>query len=279
MHHTPDNRYTEIHVNCDIPYREGGSPSWKLDLFQPCPMPASARLPAVVLVHGGGWEAGDKANLADWVIKLVRRGYVCVSVNYRLSDEATFPASVADVKCSVRWLRAHADKLGIDPSRVGAMGISAGAHLVCFLGVTDHHPDLDEGPYEDQSSRVRAVVDICGPTTLTNWGGQLPEEKAWYWIQKFIGGMPAEAPELYAKASPINYVDRDAAPFLIIHGRQDGLVPPNQAEQMHAAIKKVEGTSDLRMFEDATHGVFGEKRDEVLTLIVQFLATHLSSQT
>ncbi|GAH80347.1 unnamed protein product, partial [marine sediment metagenome] len=178
-----ENTYNEIRVRCDIPYREGTSSSWTLDLYQPCPAPASAGLPALVLVHGGGWEAGDKANLVEWAYGFCRRGYVCVSANYRLSDEAPFPAAIADVKCAVRWLRAHADELGVDGSRVGSMGISAGGYLVCFLGVTDHDPDLDEGPYQDQSSRVQAVVDICGPTDLINWGGKSPEDRAWYWIQ------------------------------------------------------------------------------------------------
>ena len=142
-----------VQLLTDIGYREG-SEKWRLDLAMPKENGGGPR-PAHVIVHGGGWRSGDKGG-GQWrslPLEYAAKGHVCISVNYRLTDEAPFPACVEDVKCAVRWLRANAEKYNLDPQRVGAYGNSAGAHLVAMLGLVGPEAKLEEdGPYQDQSS-------------------------------------------------------------------------------------------------------------------------------
>jgi acetyl esterase/lipase len=154
---------------------------------------------------------------------------VAVSLNYRLTDEAPFPACVEDVKCAVRWLRANAAKYNVDPQRIGAYGNSAGAHLVAILG-----PEAGlegDGPYQDQSSQVQAVCCSATPTDFTDWGG-----KTFRGDDTFLAGPAESKGERRKKASPITYVWADAPPFLVIHGTADNTVPLSQAEKLVRAM-------------------------------------------
>ena len=125
-------------------------------------------MPAVVLVHGGGFRRGRPASYLPVAIKLAERGYVAATVSYRLAPRHQFPAAVEDVKAAVRFLRANADRFGIDPDRIGAMGGSAGGHLVLFLGLTPNVAEFEgTGPNREYSSRVSCVVNYYGPTDFT----------------------------------------------------------------------------------------------------------------
>ncbi|NOX57077.1 MAG: alpha/beta hydrolase, partial [Planctomycetes bacterium] len=155
----------------NIAYREGNSRAWRLDLVMPKDQEGPPR-PALVFVHGGGWRSGDKRRgyFLHGAIEYAQKGYVCITVNYRLSDEAPFPACVEDVKCAVRWLRAHAKKYHVDPNRIGGYGNSAGAHLVAMLGLVPPEAGLEgDGPYQDQSSRLQAVCASAIPTDFSDW--------------------------------------------------------------------------------------------------------------
>ena len=149
----------------DIAYREGNE-AWKLDLAMPTERGESLR-PALVFIHGGGWRGGDKrrGGFLRPTISYAAKGYVCVTVNYRMLDEAPITACVEDVKNAVRWLRAHAEEYNIDPERIGASGNSAGAHLAVMLGVCPPSAGLEgDGPYQAYSSMVQAVVASATPT-------------------------------------------------------------------------------------------------------------------
>lgn len=155
-------------VEPDLAYRKGESQSWRLDLVRP-DQDGDAPRPAIVFIHGGGWRSGDKRRgyFINGAMEYAQRGYVCISVNYRLTGEAPFPACIEDVKCAVRWLRANARKYNIDPRRVGGYGNSAGAHLVAMLGLTGPDAGLEgDGPYRDQSSSLQAVCCSAAPTNI-----------------------------------------------------------------------------------------------------------------
>ena len=129
--------------------------------------------PAVLAIHGGGFRAGSRKGYLSTCVTLVKRGYVCATADYRLAPAAPFPAAVYDVKAAVRYLRANATRLGIDPQKIGVMGSSAGGHLALFLGVTGNVPEFEgDGPNRDQSSRVSVVVDYYGPSDLTKSYGR-----------------------------------------------------------------------------------------------------------
>ena len=218
------NKYYGIRVVDDIPYREGNSESWKLDLAIPDNRENKLR-PAIVIVHGGGWRAGSKQ---DWVYRsmlldFAKQGYVTISVEYRLDQEAPFPACIEDVKCAVRWLRAHAEELKVDPGKIGAFGHSAGAHLALMLAMSSHNPDLEgDGGWEQYSSKINAVVGGSTPTQIG------PQRSNW------------NRPEWW----PIGYISANTVPMLLIQGIEDPIVKVDLVDDFAEKMKNA-GAPDL----------------------------------
>lgn len=266
----PDN----VKLTENIAYREGNK-KWQLDLAEPKERGEKPR-PALVIVHGGGWRSGDKGG-GVWrslPLEYAAKGYVCISVNYRLLNEAPFPACVEDVKCAVRWLRANARKYNVDPKRIGAYGNSAGAHLVAMLGLVKPDAKLEgDGPHQDQSSLAQAVCCSATPTDFTNWGGRRGNA--------FLKGGLLKGPEkTFAerakKASPIHHVREDAPPFLVVHGTADRTVPLSQGDRFVEALKKA-GAKDVTYlrFDGAGHGVFNQKSTVTHPAMEKFFARTL----
>ncbi|MCX7013326.1 MAG: alpha/beta hydrolase [Candidatus Sumerlaeota bacterium] len=256
----------------DIAYREG-SEAWRLDLAMPKEQSEQPR-PAIVFLHGGGWRSGDKSILRPLALEYATKGYVGAAVNYRLVDDAPFPACVEDVKCAVRWLRANAARFQVDPERIGAYGNSAGAHLAALLGLAGREAGLEgDGPFQEQSSLVQAVCCSATPTDFTDWGGRgFPGESV------FFAGPAESLADQRKKASPITYVRSDAPPFLVIHGKSDTTVPFSQAERFVNALNKV-GAKDVAFeaFDGAAHGVFAQKSGETRPLMEAFFARTLKA--
>ena len=191
-----------IELTSDIPYREGGSKAWVLDMASPVNFGEEGARPAIVLVHGGAWSAGSKSDnvYRDLLIYYALQGYVTLSVEYRFVQEATFPACISDVKCAVRWLKAHAKELRVDPERIGVYGHSAGAHLSLMLACSADNKDLEgDGPWQEFSSSVTCAAAGAPPTELNFQN--MPS--AWW---------------------PIGYITPKASPMLIMQGFEDPLV-------------------------------------------------------
>ena len=258
----------------DVPYVEGGHERQKLDLYLPA---KGTSHPLVVWIHGGGWEGGSKNDCP--AVGLTDHGYVVASVNYRLSQHAPFPAQIEDCKAAIRWLRAHASDYGIDPARVGVWGASAGGHLGALLGVTGHTSEFDKGANLDQSSRVSCVLDWFGPTDFLKWGNVslLNVSDAKSPIVKLFGGPLREHEALGRSASPVNFVQKDAAPFLIMHGDKDALVPLQQSEELHASLKTAGVESTLDVLPGANHGGGQFFAPEKIKLMTDFLDRHLAA--
>lgn len=236
--------------------------------------PASAGpWPAVVFVHGGGWTAGDKAQVPPEVAALQAEGFLVASVNYRLAPAHPFPAQIEDVACAVRFLRAHAATFNLDPARVGAMGSSAGGHLVGLLGTSDPSSGWAVGEYLEQSGRVQAVADFFGPADLTvPFAGNLVSNNA------IFGGVdPAEA-------SPVTHATPDDPPFLLVHGRNDTLVPLSQSELLLAALQEQGVPAELLVVENAGHGLTPAggaptpSRQQVVEQVVAFFRSALQAR-
>lgn len=234
----------------------GGVPNL-LDLYLPAVAPAKP-IPAILYIHGGAWLEGDKRPCL--AAALVPLGFAVVSVNYRLSAQATYPAQIFDCKAAVRWTRAHAKFYDIDSRRIGVIGVSAGGHLAALLGTSGDVAEL-EGDLGnlDQSSVVQAVVDFCGPTDLSLMvapvkPGQRPPATP---ITKLLGGHPSELPKLAAMANPVTYITAKAAPFMIVHGANDKIVPPSQSQILHDALKKAGVPVTLKIIPGADHGLAG----------------------
>ena len=253
----------------DVAYVKGGGASQSLDLF--VPPNANKPMPLVIWIHGGGWQKGDKGQCPAKV--MTRFGYVVASINYRLSQEAIFPAQINDCKAAVRWLRAHADEYHIDPDRVGVWGASAGGHLVALLGTAGDAKDLEgDGGNAKFSSKVQAVCDFFGPADLTKVRDETAADNA---VTKLLGGSIRDHLDKAKQASPVTYVTKDDPPFLIMHGTKDPLVQPRQSEWLNDALKQAGVESHLEIIEGAGHGGPEFATLEHRRMILEFFDAHL----
>lgn len=261
----------------DIDYVGDGHERHMLDLYLP-PGEAAAPRPLVIWIHGGAWLAGDKNNCPALV--LLRDGYAVASINYRLSQHATFPAQSYDCKAAIRWLRAHAEEYQLDPDRFGVWGASAGGHLVALMGTAGDVEEL-EGDLGTTgvSSRVQAVCDYFGPSDFPNIAAHCTEISRLDHAApnspeaRLIGGAISELADTAIAVSPITYVTEDDPPFLIVHGDQDPTVPVRQSEVLHSALEEAGVDSTLIIIEGGGHGGFGENdpRNEVREFFNQHL--------
>lgn len=247
----------------------------KLDLY--VPEDAAGPLPALVWIFGGGWRVGDRGKIV--VAPIATRGYVVASIDYRLSGKAKFPAQIHDCKAAIRFLRANAERLGIDPRRIGVCGPSAGGHLAALLGTGNDDPGL-EGSVGTTgvSSRVQAVVALFPPTELTSLYEADVDFKMHYVIRKLLDGTPEERPKLAALASPATHVSRDDPPFLLVHGAKDPIVPAAQSRLMHEKLRAAGVQSELHVLEDAGHGNSVLRREDVQRWINEFLDRRLKGK-
>jgi acetyl esterase/lipase len=222
-----------------------------MDIFIPRARP-TIPTPAVLWLHGGGWERGDK-NGSSGARFLAAAGFVTASIYYRLSGEAKFPANIEDCKCAIRYLRANATRYEIDPNRIGIAGASSGGHLAMLVGTADEAAGFEgSGGWPRVSSRVKAVVSYYGPTDFrtmsTDFGARAQAA-----ITKLLGVPFQGNPGVYAHASPITYVSRDDPPLLIFHGDGDSLVPFVQSERMRDAYLKAGLKVELVKVGNANH--------------------------
>jgi acetyl esterase/lipase len=224
----------------------------------------------VVCLHGGGWVSGDRKQMSQTLEVLARRGYVAVAPDYRLAPAHPFPAPLEDCKLAIRWLRAHAAQYQIDPERIGIIGLAAGGHLACLVGVTSPDDGLEGGGgYPDRSSRVQAVVSFFGPTDLTDPTlGKEAREKN---ITPLLGGTLAEKPDLYRRASPALHECQGTPPFLFLHGAADTTVPVKQSEALAEKVRQAGGSARVIALEGEGHGFRGEPLLRAVDLMLTFL--------
>ena len=232
----------------------------ELDLYLPA---GDGPHPVVVFLHGGGWRLGSR-HLAGPAYRgqtptpferVAQAGIAVASVDYRLSGEAVFPAQLHDAKAAVRWLRARAGELGVDPDRIAAWGESAGAHLAALLGlVGDQAMEGDVG-VAGTSSAVSAVVAWYAPTDLAAVAADLgvdPHDPATREAQ-LLGAPAVDVPELAAQASPVTHVSPEAPPFLLLHGAADRMIPCVQSQRLYDALVEAGVEAELDIYEDADH--------------------------
>jgi acetyl esterase/lipase len=259
-----------------VVYGTGGQRPLTMHLLRPSPAPARPA-PGLIWVHGGAFRHGSKDSGIGRLFPFARRGYVCASVEYRLSGEARWPAQIEDCKCAVRYLRAHAAELGLDPDRIGAWGPSAGGHLVAMLGVAPDRPELEgDGGWAGQSSRVQAVCNWYGPSdlpTMVEQPSSIDRRGAEYPESWLLGGRVQDHPDRARAASPTSYVAGGEPPFLIAHGDQDPVVPYQQSQLLYETL----GSSDvtLQTVGGAGHGGPQFDHPALLDAVAAFFDRHL----
>jgi acetyl esterase/lipase len=254
----------KIDVQTDVEYGKAGDRSLKLDVIKPKATSDKPRA-CVVWIHGGGWQNGNKSSGTQRLAGLVATGdYVGVSVGYRLTDETAWPGQIHDCKAAIRWIRANAKTLGIDPAKIGVWGSSAGGHLVSMLGTSGDVKELEgTNGTPDVSSRVACVVDFCGPSDFLAIGKDNPKLKDPAGpVYKLLGGPVTEKEEAAKAASPVTHVSADDPPFLIMHGTDDRTVAIRQAEILHEAQKKAGVKTTFVKINGGGHGIGGPKVEE-----------------
>jgi len=257
----------------DIPYAHTDNPRQRLDLYLPESAREGGPVPVIVFVHGGGWRGGDKKH-GEALLPFVESGeYAVASIGYRLSDEALWPAQIHDCKAAIRWLWAHAGKYNLDPARIGAVGMSAGGHLVAMLGTTGdtNQFDGDLGEDREQSSKVACVINQAGPGNLAN----VPEdnEPAQAVLAWLFGGPVKEKMAEAKNASPVTHASKLDAPCLCVHGSADPLVPYSQAVELTKALRGAGAECILLTVNGGGHG--WRTTPVVDERVRQFLDKHL----
>ncbi len=271
----PKNREIpeDAKVLLDLPYVTNGHARQKLDLY----LPARPQGPLLVWIHGGGWRGGSKASPPG--LALVKNGVTVASLEYRFSQDAVFPAQIEDCKAAIRWLRAHAAEYGYRSDMVATWGASAGGHLVALLGVTGQVKDFDVGENLEQSSAVQCVIDWFGPADFPGYEENLPTEM----VQKenpnsvlalLFGGPVSKKLELARRASPVNWVTKEAAPMLIMQGTKDPLVPLDQSERLYKKLKEAGANVTLDVIDGAGHGGPQFTTPEKLKMMFEFLTKY-----
>lgn len=262
------------------------SDAQKLDLY--LPTTGSGPFPVVIMVHGGGFMFGDKADGGGLtgVDQLLAAGYAVASINYRLSGEAIYPAQIQDSKTAVRFLRANAAQYNLDPTQFGAWGASAGGNLVALLGTTCGVAELEgaELGYAEQSSCIQAVVDWFGPIDFLKMDEQFAgtscaanHNEANSPESMVVGAAIQTVPDLVQKTNPMNYIDPTDPPFYIQHGTADCNIPPIQGQLLAEALAAASGPANATysLLEGAGHGGDAFNTAENVQLVVDFFNSHL----
>ena len=221
----------ELKLFHDITYRTVNNDTLKLDICYPENIKGTS--PLLVFIYGEKWKHGNKDKYLGYLIEFAKKGYVTASVWYRTSRKATFPAAVDDVECAVEWLAANADEYHIDTNNIALIGGSTGGQLALLTAYTNRTDKFSDNCRSKEGNyRIKAVVDFYAPVDLTN--KQVIEKTD---AEQFIGKPYDAAPELYKKASPLNYVTVDSPPTLIFHGTIDDIVPIEQSEKLKSKLE------------------------------------------
>jgi acetyl esterase/lipase len=255
----------DLELQPDLPFSHHGL---RLDLLRPRQRHPEA-VPAILHLHGGAWTMYGKWPQAN--VALARAGFVTLSADYRLAPGDLFPAQIEDVKTAVRWLRAHAEELGVDPLCVGVWGVSAGAHLAALLGTTAGQPRLEglDGGWPEWSSQVQAVGNVSGVTDF--FDPALPVGPGPF---PLFGAPLADCTELARRAAPVTHATAASPPFLHLHGQHDADVPVSQARRLHAALRAAGARSELCEL-DGDHDINDTHRAEVDARLLAFFRREL----
>lgn len=279
-HTTAPLKGTEINLNMmiikDSP--QGAEGVWTL-----------VKKPCIIWIMGGGWLNCPREKALPFLIYFARRGYVVASIQVRSSLEANWPAQITDIQTAVRYLRAHADKLGIDADHIAVTGLSSGGHLTTMTAMNPEEYSLDE--WSGYSSEVQCAVEMFGPMDLFTIEEQRKENGIPYENppaspdvpnlspeEILLGGKLEEKKEGAKDLNPITHITERACPLLLFHGKKDELIPYQQGIQLHDALNAAGHPTDLYLIEDAVHGDYRFFQEEIQEMIIEFLDKHMKTQ-
>lgn len=243
-----------------------------------------ARKPAIVYLNGGGWRGADKNQMVPEMLHLVEAGYVVAFVYYRSSAEAVFPAQIIDVKSAIRYLRANADKYGINPGKIGITGRSAGGSLTALASM--NLPGYDEGDNLKFSSDVQFGLDMFGPVNMKSMAllerSRFSPTSRWKkdsetHLGAYMGDSYEKIPGKYHEASAVFQINAKTVPMLILHGDADPLVPFSQSVELYDAMKAAGKEVDFFLIKGAGHGSDEFWQESTRKLSLQYFDKYLKN--
>lgn len=236
------------------------------------------KLPTIVWVIGGAWKETAPMKWCPEHAYLAHHGFNVVSIDYRVSHEAQYPAQIQDVKTAIRFLRANAEKYGVDENRIGIMGDSAGGYLAAMVGTSAGVEEFETDEWAGYSDEVLAVADLYGPMNL----GGLQEEEGYAYgklqvtpEKLYFGEERASDPDILKRANPMTYISEKTPPFLILHGTEDEQIPVAESERLHEALQAKGVPADLYLIEGAMHATEQFHQPKVEQILLNFFKKHL----
>jgi acetyl esterase/lipase len=259
-------------VEKDVVFGTGGGEELRCDVYSPPASAGAGPFPAVVLLHGGAWKMGDRSIMEGFGRRLAEAGFVGVASQYRLLPGSPWPAAIEDAKAAIRWTRASASSLGVDPERIAVLGRSAGGHLALLAAGTPGVQALEgSGGHGDVSSAVAAAVGIFPPTTFSVGARTRGATPATALLGADAGAGDEDAARL---ASPLAHVSPSVPPTFLLHGTGDRVVPPSASLVLYEALVAAGVPVELHLYAEQPHGFAG--RPDFLDLcsaeIAHFLA-------
>jgi acetyl esterase/lipase len=250
----------DIDIRQGIEYARHDGAALLGDLYAPR---AAGKYPAIVAVHGGGWQLGTRESYRYWGPYLASRGHVLFAPGYRLSKpgEPSFPGAVHDIRAAVQFVKGRGEAINVDPARVALMGDSAGGHLAALVGLGGDHPSFAGACRDDHyaalSTKVKVVVGVYGVYDLVQqWNHDLAPRLRDSICEKFLGAAPLENRRVYFDASPMSYAtsDNNATAFLLSWGTEDDIVDrTTQSEAFLVALKQARFFARTVVMQGAGH--------------------------
>jgi acetyl esterase/lipase len=224
-----------VRISYNVVYGQSDEPMHRADIY--CPKNANTKLPGVIMIHGGAWTLGDKANDTQHAKRLASMGFIVMAINYRLAPKHVYPAQLEDCYLALEWFCNPDHQPDLDVERLGAWGYSAGGHLAGMLATKP----------KSNLPRLRACVVGAAPCDLT----QMPKDSQL--LSGFLGGTRAQFPDRYTDASPVMHVSPDDPPVFLFHGAKDLLVPQGSTVAMQRALEKHQVPVESLVVKDKSH--------------------------
>lgn len=233
------------------------------------------KLPVIFWFSGGGWmDSNHNIHLPN-LVELAKRGYIIVGVEYRDSNKINFPGQLQDAKAAIRYIKTNANKFGINPNKIIAMGESAGGHLASMLGVTNGLKKFDIGNYLDIDSNINLAIPWYGVVNPLAAKTDSTTTDFDFVYRNLLGAEPEISPDLNAAANPITYINKDTVPFLILHGTNDAVVPLSNSEDLYNALQNQNISVDLYAINGAQHMDELFLQPEIMTIIDKFIKNNI----